>query len=81
MNDLVCLVDRRGSSLEFEAGVLTVRTPDQPAWRVGARQLGLLVVHGRVAADSTVWRGLADAGVAVALTGGRNIARLAEQAR
>jgi CRISPR-associated protein Cas1 len=72
MNDLVCLVDRRGSSLEFEAGVLTVRTPDEPAWRVGARQLGLLVVHGRVVADTTVWRGLADAGVAVALTGGRH---------
>ena len=72
MNDLVCLVDRRGSSLEYEAGVLTVRTPDEPVWRIGTQQIGLLVVHGRIAADCTVWRGLADAGVAVALTGGRH---------
>lgn len=72
MSDLVCLVDRRGASLEYEAGVLTVRTPDQPAQRMGTQQIGLLIVHGRVAADSTVWRGLADAGAAVALTGGRH---------
>lgn len=72
MSELVCLIDRRGSRLEYEAGVLTVRVPDQPARRLGTATLGLLVVHGRVSADSTVWRGLADAGVAVALTGGRH---------
>ncbi len=72
MSHFVCVVDRRGSSLEYAAGVLSVRTPDAPVWRIGTGQLGLLVVHGRVDADSTVWRGLADAGVAVALTGGRH---------
>jgi len=72
MSGLVCVVDRRGSSLEYAAGVLTVRSPENPLWRVGVSQLSLLIVHGRVIADTTVWRGLADAGVGVALTGGRH---------
>ncbi|MBS0457891.1 MAG: CRISPR-associated endonuclease Cas1 [Proteobacteria bacterium] len=72
MTYLLCAIDRRDSALEFAAGVLTVRAPEHKPWKVGARQLGLVVVHGHVAADAGVWRGLADAGVAVALTGGRN---------
>lgn len=72
MNDFVCLIDRRGSALEYAAGVLSVRVPDQPVARIGTSQIGLLVVHGRVQADTTVWRGLAQAGVAVALSGARS---------
>lgn len=72
MTYLMCAIDRRDSALEFAEGVLTVRAPEHKPWKVGARQLGLVVVHGHISADAGVWRGLADAGVAAALTGGRN---------
>jgi len=72
VSGLVCVVDRRGSTLEFASGVLTIRSPEHSPWRVGVSQLSLLIVHGRVAVETTMCRGLADAGVGVALTGGRH---------
>ena len=69
MANAVLVIDQPDSALSYAAGVLTVRSSQNPVWKIGVSQLGLLVVNSLTVADSRVWRGLSQAKVAVAIAG------------
>lgn len=65
-------LDRRNLSLELQGGVLVVRRDGAHLRTVPLRLIGRVVARGRVALDTGVLAGLAEAGVGlVALTGRR----------
>lgn len=60
---MILVIDRRGSTLRHQQGVLRLESPGEPVRRAPVAQLDLVVVHGNLMAETAAWRALANAGV------------------
>ncbi len=70
-------VDRKGTELSTESGLLVLRVPGEQARRVPVALLERVVVHTSVTLHSAVLTALGEAGVPLVLVGGRSQRRMA----
>ena len=70
-------VDRKGTELDAEAGLLVVRAPDERARRLPLALLERVVVHASTTFRSAALTALGEAGVALVLIGARSQRRMA----
>lgn len=64
---MILVIDRRGSRLRHENGVLAVACEGEPTRRAPITQLESVIVYGNPWAEAAVWRALAKAGVPTVL--------------
>lgn len=69
------IIDRRGITLEYQAGALLIREPDARPKSIPLSQVDRLVVNGSASIDSTVLTQLASLGASVLLLPGRGAQR------
>ncbi len=68
---MICVIDRKGTSLEYRSGCLVVRQKGKKSSTIPINQLEQVVVYGNPLVQTAVWRNLADASIPVVMLSSR----------